>query len=179
MVRGDNECDARFSPALCYTGDAVQPRLRGRAANTVTVLLGVLIVAASALCAVAIWALAEMVKSARSVRTLADDLDARVVPLLEKADVTVDAFNVELLRIDAIVTRFEEIGDRVETTSRTVQDVANAPVEIVTDIADRVRRAWHARKHAHTEGHGSVADADATTVHPSEDSVAAEYLSEV
>ena len=41
--------------------------------------------------------------------------------------------------------------DRVETTSRTVQDVANAPVEIVTDIADRVRRAWRAQA-AHPRG---------------------------
>jgi hypothetical protein len=114
--------------------------------NTTTVLLSALIVVAGAMCGVAIWALTEAVKTARSVRVLSDDLDARVVPLLEKVDVSVDAFNAELLRVDAIVTRFEEISDRVESTSRTVQDVANAPVEIVTDIADRVRRAWKTRK---------------------------------
>ncbi len=120
----------------------------------VSVLLSVLIVVAAALCAVAVWALTEGVKTARSVRALTDDLDAKVVPLLDKADVAVDAFNAELLRVDAIVTRFEEISDRVETTSRTVQDVANAPVEIVTDIADRVRRAWRGRKHGQPEGYG-------------------------
>jgi hypothetical protein len=119
--------------------------------DTTTVLLSVLIVVASALCGVAMWALVEAVKTARSVRTLSDDLDARIVPLIEKLDVSVDAFNAELLRVDAIVTRFEEISDRVESTSRTVQDVANAPVEIVTDIADRVRRAWRTRKSSHTE----------------------------
>jgi hypothetical protein len=122
--------------------------------NATTVLLSVLIVVASALCGVAIWALVEAVKTARSVRTLTDDLDARMVPLIDKVDVSVDAFNAELLRVDAIVTRFEEISDRVESTSRTVQDVANAPVEIVTDIADRVRRAWRHRKSAHPEGYG-------------------------
>lgn len=122
--------------------------------NTTTVLLSVLIVVASALCGVAIWALTEAVKTARSVRTLSDDLDARVVPLIDKVDISVDALNAELLRIDAIVTRFEEIGDRVDSTSRTVQEVANAPVEIVTDIAERVRRAWRTRKSAHPEGHG-------------------------
>ncbi len=100
----------------------------------------------------------EAVKTARSVRVLSDDLDARIVPLIDKLDVSVDAFNAELLRVDAIVTRFEEISDRVESTSKTVQDVANAPVEIVTDIADRVRRAWRTRKTAHPEGYGPAAD---------------------
>jgi len=126
--------------------------------NTTTVLLSVLIVIACVLCGVAIWALSEAVKTARSVRVLSDDLDARIVPLIDKLDVSVDAFNAELLRVDAIVTRFEEISDRVESTSKTVQDVANAPVEIVTDIADRVRRAWRTRKTAHPEGYGPAAD---------------------
>lgn len=127
--------------------------------NTTTVLLSVLIVIACATCGVAIWALSEAVKTLRSVRVLSDDLDARAVPLMDKLDVSVDAINMELLRIDAIVTRFEEISDRVDSTSRTVQDVANAPVEIVTDLADRVRRAWRTRKSAHPEGYGPVAEA--------------------
>jgi hypothetical protein len=144
--------------------------------DTATVLLSVLIVLASALCAVAIWALAEWVKTARSIRTLADDLDSRFVPLLDKADVTVDAFNAELLRVDGIVTRFEEISDRVETTSRTVQDVANAPVEIVTNFADGVRRAWRARKHAHPEGYGPAEEGETEPAQPTENAASAEDL---
>jgi hypothetical protein len=111
-----------------------------------TSLLALLLVLASALCGVGIWALIESVKTARSARVLADDLDARLVPLLDKADVTVDAMNAELLRIDQIVTRVEEVTDRVNDTSRVVQEVANAPGEIVNDLADRVRRAWKTRK---------------------------------
>jgi hypothetical protein len=114
--------------------------------SVTTGLLAVLLVLASALCGVAIWALTEAVKTARSARLLADDLDTRLVPLLDKADVTVDAMNAELLRIDQIVTRVEEVTDRVNSTSRTVQEVANAPGEIVNDLADRVRRAWKTRK---------------------------------
>jgi len=129
--------------------------------QTVTVLLSVLIVVAVALCGVAIWALLEAVKTAKSVRALSDDLDAHIVPFMEKADVTVDALNIELLRVDAIVTRFEEISDAVESTSRTVQDVANAPVEIVTDFADRIRRAWKTRRHATPEGYGPQSESDA------------------
>jgi hypothetical protein len=114
--------------------------------DTNGVLLTVLLALASVLCATSVWAVVEAGKTSRSLKTLADDLDARVVPLLEKADITVDALNAELLRVDGIVSRIEEITDRVGNTSRTVQGVANAPGEIVTDIADRVRRAWKRRQ---------------------------------
>lgn len=122
-----------------------------------TALLGVLLVAASALCGVGIWALIESVKTARSVRQLSDDMDARLVPLLDKADVTVDAMNAELLRVDQILTQFEEVSDRVSSTTRTVQEVANAPSEIYNDLADRVRRAWKGRKQ-HTQAEGPTGD---------------------
>ena len=111
-----------------------------------TVLLGVLLVLASGVCGVGIWAFVEGARAARSFRALSDDLDTRFVPLLEKSEVTVDALNAELLRVDTIVSRIEEITDRVESTTRTVQGVVDAPGEIVTDIADRVRRAWKHRQ---------------------------------
>ena len=139
------------------------------AANSI--LLGVLLVLASVLCAVGIWALFEAVRTSRSVRVLAEDIDARAVPLLDKADVTIDAVNAELLRVDTIVSRVEEITDRVESTTRTVQDVANAPGEIVTDIADRVRRAWRrsrAEAAAHAEERASAVTQAAPPASPAE-----------
>ena len=124
-------------------------------------LLIALLVVATALCAVGIWALVEFVKTARSIRTLADDVDVRAVPLLDKADVTVDALNAELWRIDGIVTRVEEVTERVDNTTRTVQDVANAPAEIVNDLAGRVRRAWKTRGRQHEGVPDQPADSDA------------------
>ena len=118
--------------------------------DTATVLLVVLLAAASVLCAVAVWGVFELVKTARSVRLLTDDLRARVIPLLEKADVALDVVNVGLLRMDEIVTRVEDVTDRVSSTSRTVQEVANAPVEIVSNIADRVREAWRMWRYSKT-----------------------------
>lgn len=117
--------------------------------DTAAVLQILLLVVASAACGFVIWAVFELVKTLRSTRTMVERLDATLIPLLNKADVTVDALNVELLRIDEIVTRVEEVTDRVSSTSRTVQEVANAPVEIVNDIADRVRKAFRSRKHGH------------------------------
>lgn len=148
--------------------------------NTVTVLLSVLLVVASLMCAVAIWAITEFVKTAKSVRTLSDDMDVRLVPLLDKADVTVDAANAELLRIDAIVTRMEEVTDRVNSTSRTVQEVANAPVEIVSEIADRVRHAWKNRRAPAAEtGEPAPEEYVAAETEQSETSSAQEDASEV
>jgi hypothetical protein len=124
------------------------------------VLLTALLAFSSALCVVGVWAAATAARAANSLKILADDLDARVVPLLEKADVTVDAINAELLRVDAIVSNIEEITDRVGSTSRTVQGVANAPAEIVTDLAERVRKAWKRRQSVSDEETGRVRDSD-------------------
>ena len=82
--------------------------------DTATVLLIVLLGAATALCVTAVWGIFEMVKTARSVRVLADDLDARLVPLIEKADVAFDVVNVELLRIDEFgIAHVKDMSHRV------------------------------------------------------------------
>lgn len=104
-----------------------------------------------------IWAFVELAKSMRSVRRSSDDIRERIVPLLEKADVTVDAVNAELLRIDGIVTRFEEAGERVSSASGTIHDIVNAPTEIVSGVATRVRNAWKGRRHTAAEHAEAVA----------------------
>ena len=133
--------------------------------DTASALQIVLIVAAIAVCGFVIWAVFELVATFRSARKLVDDLDASLIPILGKADVTVDALNIELLRIDEIVTRVEEVTDRVNSTSRTVQEVANAPAEIVNEIAVRVRKAFKTRKHAAPTTADSAPD-EATTADP-------------
>jgi len=126
--------------------------------DTAAVLQIVLLVVASAACGFVIWAVFELVKTLRSTRTMVERLDATLIPLLDKADVTVDAVNAELLRIDEIVTRVEEVTDRVSSTSRTVQEVANAPAEIVNEIADRVRKVFRSRKHGHETAEAASPD---------------------
>ena len=63
-------------------------------------------------------------------------------PLIDKADVTVDAMNAELLRVDGIVTTIEEVSDRVGETTRTVHAVTNAPKEIANAMGPQLRAAW-------------------------------------
>jgi hypothetical protein len=132
--------------------------------SAVTYLLIGLLGAAIVLCGVAVWALIEFVKTARSTRLLADDSRVRLIPLLEKADVTVDAINAELYRIDGIITRFESAGERVDAASGTISDIVNTPGELVNEFAGRVRRAFNERRR-NAESRQSAEDAP-----PSEDS---------
>jgi hypothetical protein len=110
-----------------------------------TVLLVILVLAAIVACIAGVWAFREVGSAARSVKLLADDTGERLVPLIEKMDVTVDAVNAELLRVDMLVTQFEDAAQHVTKASTTISDIANAPERIAGGVADRVR-AWRGRK---------------------------------
>ena len=74
----------------------------------------------------AIYAVYVLVVSVRDLRVAVEDIRGRLVPLLDKADVTVDALNAELLRVDAIVTQAEEVGDAVSAASGIIRSPVNA-----------------------------------------------------
>lgn len=105
-----------------------------------SVLDTVLAVVAIVVCGVGLWALVEIIRTSRSARVLFDDLDEHAVPLLEKADITVDAINAELLRIDDIVSRVEDVSEKVSATSSAVQGAVNVPLEAVNLVGGRFRR---------------------------------------
>lgn len=88
----------------------------------------------------AVYALVQIGLTAASTREKLDIVTSRVDPILEKADVTVDALNAELLRIDGIISDIEEVSGAAASATRAVESVANAPLEIATNLADRVRR---------------------------------------
>lgn len=104
-----------------------------------SILSVVALLSATALSGVAIYGIIEAVATLRSVRKLSDDMQTRLVPLIEKANVTVDAFNAELLRIDGIVTQIEEVSDRVSCTTNAVQDAVHGPMEAVSNMGARLR----------------------------------------
>jgi hypothetical protein len=124
--------------------------------TTIPLLVIVALVAAIALCGVGIWAAIELAKTARSSRRLADDLDQRVPPLVDKLDVSVDAFNAELLRVDLMVDQLEGAVNRFSGTAETVREVVDAPIHLVNEVAERVRhgfrrRGSQARRGAHPQ----------------------------
>ncbi len=112
------------------------------------VLTVALLLAAIVLCAVGIWAFVRLGLASRSMQTLADDLDERLVPLVDKADVTVDAMNAELLRLDMIVTQVQEVSGRVTSASNAVAAIVSAPVGAVNELSERLRKAIISAKKA-------------------------------
>jgi predicted PurR-regulated permease PerM len=100
------------------------------------VLYAVLIV----LCGTAIWALVVVVGTARSTRRLVDDLDESLPPLIEKANKTLDSVNVEMARVDDIVTQLEEVSDKVTSTTRVASEIVNAPAAAFAGLGGGLRR---------------------------------------
>jgi uncharacterized protein YoxC len=110
------------------------------------VLRIVLYVAAIVLAGVAIWGVVETVGAVRAVRRLSEGLDSSVPGLvthagdtLDRADATLDAFNLELARMNGVVSSLEEVSDRVNSTSRAVEEIVEAPAAAVSGLAHGVR----------------------------------------
>lgn len=104
------------------------------------VLNVVLTVALLVLVGVAVWAVFVLVRTLRATEALVRDMDERLVPLLDSMSVTVDAVNAELLRIDGIVDRFEQVSETVSSTTRVAQAVMDAPMEKLVEVRGRVGR---------------------------------------
>ena len=118
---------------------------------TITILGIVALIAAIVVCVVAVFALVENVKTMRTAREFFEETSSRLQPLIEKADVTVDAVNAELLRVDGIVTTLEDVSDRVSGTTSAVHTVVNAPAEVANAMGTRLRQAWLAAQRARKE----------------------------
>lgn len=111
-------------------------------ASVMSVLASVAVIALSV---VAILGIREVVTAAKTLTSVAEDLRATALPLAQKVEVTVDAINVEILRVDEIIARFEDAGERVSSASGAIKDIVSSPAGVVTNVADRLRRAWKDR----------------------------------
>ena len=87
-----------------------------------------------------IYAVRVLVAAVRSLLAAVEEIRSRLVPLLDKADVTVDAVNAELLRLDAIVTQAEEVGDAVSTASDFIRSPVNRTAEGLARLARSFRK---------------------------------------
>lgn len=93
-----------------------------------------------ALAGTGIWALRNLVATARSTGALADELHRDLPPLISKANTTLDSVNAEIGKVDDIVSQIEEVSDRVGATTRAAEEVIGAPVAAVMGMGGRVRR---------------------------------------
>lgn len=93
------------------------------------------------LAAAALYAVFVLVRAVKELLVAVEDVRVRLVPLLDKADVTVDALNAELLRVDAIVTQAEGVGEAVSTASEFIRSPVNRTAQGIA----RLVRAFNRR----------------------------------
>lgn len=97
------------------------------------------------LAGIGIYATVLLVHTLREARTFMSETRERLTPLLEKADVTVDAINVELLRLDGIVTQVEEVSGTVSSTTRVASELIRSPVNKVAEVGSKLLSAFRKR----------------------------------
>lgn len=83
----------------------------------------------------ALYGVFALVGTLKDLRVAVEDVRVRLVPLLDKADVTVDAVNAELLRIDGLVSQAEEVGDAVSTASAVIRSPLNSAAQGIARLA--------------------------------------------
>jgi hypothetical protein len=106
--------------------------------GTQQVLDMVLTVVLIALAGAGVYAVVELIRTLRSAIVLLDDLDTRLVPLLDEAGRAVEAINAELVRVDAVVTRIDAVSERVSSA----EEAMSVPFARVADLASRVKRVF-------------------------------------
>ncbi len=131
--------------------------------ETLSYLSIALVIAAFVAIGVAIYTLIETTKTMRSTREFVERVDERLIPLLEKADATIDAANVEILRIDRVMDTFEDVSDKVGTATSVVHDAVNVPMGVAGLLAMRLRRLFKTSpRHVDDAGTTTRTEAEAT-----------------
>lgn len=108
---------------------------------TGTLVVVALVVAIAAL-GVLIYALIEAIATLRVARRVARDIEERLPGLAEKADVALDAFNAELLRLDGIVGQVEEVTARVNAAATLIHELANVPTTAASIASEGIKTVW-------------------------------------
>lgn len=68
---------------------------------------------------------------------------AKVDPLVDRVTLTVDAANLEIMRVDQILEDVTQVTGALSNTVDAVDSVASAPLELVTSVTDKVReKLW-------------------------------------
>jgi len=99
----------------------------------------VLTAVAIVLALAALHAVRVFVTAARNLAAAVEEMRAALVPLIAKTDVTVDAINAELLRIDAIVSQAEEVGEAVSSASDFIRSPVNTAAQKLAQLARAIR----------------------------------------
>lgn len=105
--------------------------------------------------------LIELVRTVRSARTTIDNVQkqleptlahveqitneikpaiAKVDPLMDRVSLTIDAANLEMMRVDQILEDVTAITDTASNAVEAVDNVANVPLELMSNVSSKVRK---------------------------------------
>lgn len=125
-----------------------------------SILIALLFVALIAVCIVAVVLILQLLKVLKSANATLDDVHeklnpmledaqamttniapatAKIDPLLDRTLLTVDAINLELMRVDEILEDITKITDTASNASAAVDTITSAPAKAVSNMATRVR----------------------------------------
>lgn len=116
-----------------------------------------------------------MTATSDEARKAVSEVRESIVPTMGKVDVAVDAVNANLLRLDSIMGDIEETTEQVASASQAVSNLVNAPVDVVSTLADRFRKMWRVRKAEVTEEVARYAENLAAAAHVEYAPVGPEY----
>ena len=66
----------------------------------------------------------------------------KVDPLMDRLSLTVDAANLEIMRLDEILEDVSTMTNAASKATKQIETVTNAPIELVNSVADKVRRRF-------------------------------------
>lgn len=131
--------------------------------GTSEVLHIVLIVAGIVALAALIWLLVELVMTVRKARDTVDAVQkqleptlanveeltegckpiiSKVDPLMDRATLTIDAVNLEIMRVDKILEDAGDITSKATSAVNAVDAVANTPLSLINTASTRLRDAF-------------------------------------
>ncbi|MGI6032166.1 MAG: hypothetical protein ACOX69_01940 [Coriobacteriales bacterium] len=113
----------------------------------------VLVILGAAVLIALIVVLVRAAKSMKHINTITEEAERevtpalkRVDPLVDRAELTVDTLNLELLRVDAILEDVENVTDVAGKTADTVNTITSAPSNAVAALAERVHDAFGSKR---------------------------------
>lgn len=106
-----------------------------------------------------IWLLVELIRMIRSMGAIAQDTQRQIEPIIEKTDsmlgdlepvvkkvepmvdrlaLTVDAANLEIMRVDQILEDVSVVTHSLNSTASAMEELASAPVAVANGITNKV-----------------------------------------
>lgn len=136
----------------------------------------ILYILGAILVVVLIWAFIEFALTIRRTRTTVKNLDPtiekvnsiiaslepsskRIDPLLERVSLTVDAVNLEIMRADQILSDVSDVTGTLSGTITKVTDITDAPLNLLSSAADKVRDIFTGKKSTAEPAEGLMAKA--------------------